>query len=84
VTVAKIALDKQARDDLSRALTRHLKSELDVEIGTFECLDLLDFLAETLGPYFYNQGLYDAQAVVKARLDGIVEAIEAIEKPIKR
>lgn len=82
--MAAIAFDKQTRDDLQRLLAKHLKDELDVEIGTFETLDLLDFLAETVGPYFYNQGLYDAQVVIKSRLDGIVEAVEAIEKPLKR
>jgi uncharacterized protein (DUF2164 family) len=82
--MAKIALDKAAREDIARALRAHLKDELDVEVGAFEVLDLIDFLAGTLGPYFYNQGLYDAEAVVKARLDGIVEAIEAVEKPVRR
>ena len=82
--MATIAFDKQTRDDLQRLLTRRLKEELGVELGTFEALDLLDVLAETVGPYFYNQGLYDAQVVIKARLDGIVEAVEAIEKPLRR
>lgn len=82
--MARIALDNQTRDDLARSLRAHLKDALDVEVGTFEVLDLLDHLADTLGPHYYNQGLYDAQAVVKARMDGIVEAIEAVEKPIKR
>lgn len=81
--MAKIALDNQTRDHLARALRAHLKDELNVEVGTFEMLDLMDHLAETLGPHYYNQGLYDAQAVVRARMDGIVEAIEAIEKPVK-
>jgi uncharacterized protein (DUF2164 family) len=82
--VARIALDTRTRDDLARSLHAYLKDELGVEVGTFEILDLMDHLADTLGPHYYNRGLYDAQAVVKARMDGIVEAIEAVEKPIKR
>ncbi len=82
--MATIALDKQTRDDLARSVRAHLKDTLGVEVGTFEILDLLDHLAETLGPHYYHQGLYDAQAVVKARMDGIVEAIEAVEKPVRR
>ena len=82
--MSKIAFDNQTRDELARLLARKLKDELDVEVGLFEAQDLLAFLAENLGPYFYNQGLYDAQAAVKGRLDSVVEAIEAIEKPVKR
>ncbi|HTI66443.1 MAG TPA: DUF2164 family protein [Caulobacteraceae bacterium] len=82
--MARIAFDKQTRDDLARRLGVHLKDEFGVEVGTFESLDLVDFLAETLGPYFYNQGLYDAGAVIKGRFDGVIEAVEAIEKPLPR
>ena len=81
--MSRIEFDKQTRDDLSRRIARRLKDDLDVEIGGFEALDLLDFLTETLGPHFYNQGLYDAQAVIKDRSDAIIEAVQAIEKPIK-
>lgn len=82
--MARIALDPKVRDELARALRLRLKDEFDVEIGAFEAQDLLDHLSATMGPHWYNQGLYDAQAVVKGRLDGIVEAIEAIEKPLPR
>lgn len=79
-----IALDPRVRDQLARTLRAHLKDECDAEIGAFEILDLLDYLAATLGPHYYNQGLVDAQAVVKSRLDGVIEAIEAIEQPVPR
>ncbi len=78
-----IEFDKQTRETLSRLLVRHLKDELDVEIEPFDGVALLEFLSETLGPYFYNQGLHDAQAVVKDRVDAIVEAVYDIEKPLK-
>jgi uncharacterized protein (DUF2164 family) len=61
-----------------------LKDTLDVEIDPFDALDLLDFLSETLGPHYYNQGLHDAQAIVKNRVDAIIEDIYVIEKPLKR
>lgn len=82
--MASIELDKPARESLSRLLADHLRDELAVEIAPFDALALVDFLAETVGPYFYNQGLYDAQVVVKDRADAIIEAISAIEKPVKR
>ena len=39
------------------------------------------FFAEEIGPYFYNRGLYDAQAILESRLENIAEAIYEIEKP---
>ena len=44
---------------------------------------LVDFITERLGPVFYNQGLYDAQAIVHSKVELISEAIYGIEKPVK-
>ncbi|NBU26755.1 MAG: DUF2164 family protein, partial [Caulobacteraceae bacterium] len=46
--------------------------------------DLLTWLSETLGPYFYNQGLDDAQALIRSRVDTVLEAVADLEKPVKR
>jgi uncharacterized protein (DUF2164 family) len=81
--VSKIELDKQTQQTLARLVVRHLKDELEVEIEPFDGLALLDFLAQTLGPYYYNQGLHDAQAVARARVESIVEAVYEIEQPLK-
>ncbi len=78
-----IQFDKPTREMLARQLKRHLKDELDLEIDPFDAVALLDNLAETLGPYFYNQGLNDAQAIVKSRIDTVIEAIGEIEKRAK-
>jgi len=78
-----IKLDRQTQDSLVRLLRDHLKAEYEFEIGQFETLDLLDYLAETLGPIYYNQALYDAQAVLRKRGDDLIEAVQAIEQPVK-
>ena len=80
----KINLDHQTKDALGRLLVRHLKDEYGAEIEPVDALSLLDFLSETLGPHYYNQGLRDAQAVVRARADAIVETIYDLEQPLKR
>jgi uncharacterized protein (DUF2164 family) len=81
--MARIALDKDTLERLSRMISAHMKDELDLDVGRFEALELLDFLTETLGPHYYNQGLYDAQALFRGRVDDIIEAIHGIEKPVK-
>lgn len=82
--MARITFDKPTRDLLSRQLMRHLKDDLDIEVDPVDAGGLVDFLSETLGPHFYNQGLADAQAVIRARTELIVEAVYDLEQPLKR
>jgi uncharacterized protein (DUF2164 family) len=82
--MAKIELPKETREQLTQALSKYLKDELDVEVSGFDAQFLLDFISETMGAHFYNQGLYDAQALIRGKLELITEAIYEIEKPIKR
>ena len=70
--MSKIELEKPVQDAMVQALTRYLKDELDVEVAGFDAVFLVDFITEKLGPHYYNQGVYDAQALLE------------LEKPIKR
>jgi uncharacterized protein (DUF2164 family) len=81
--MAKIELPKDTRDALARALSRYLKDELDVEVAGFDAVFLVDFVTERFGPHFYNQGLYDAQALLHTRLEALGEAVLELEKPAK-
>ena len=81
--MSKIELPKETREVLVQKLSRHLKSEFDVDIGGFDAAFLLDYISETLGPYFYNQGLQDAQAIFREKVETITEAIYEIEKPVR-
>ncbi|MBU1376289.1 MAG: DUF2164 domain-containing protein [Alphaproteobacteria bacterium] len=78
-----IEFPKETRDALARALSKYLKDELDLEVTGFDAVFLTDFITETLGPYFYNQGLADAQALLGKKLDEMGEAIYQLEKPVK-
>jgi len=79
----KIELNKETREALARSLKDYLKDELEVEITGFGAQFLLDFVAETIGPRFYNQGLQDAQALFRTKVEAITEAIYELERPVK-
>ena len=79
----KIELPKEAADAAAKALSKYLKAELDVEVSGFDAVFLVDFITERLGPQFYNQGLYDAQAILTKKADEIGEAILGAEKPVR-
>jgi len=82
--MARIVFDRPTREALARVLVKRLASEFDLEIAPMDGQRLLDVLAETLGPAWYNQGLRDAQAAVQARIDDIAETIAGLEQPEPR
>jgi uncharacterized protein (DUF2164 family) len=66
--------------DLLPRLKAFLRDELDIEVGDLQASMLLDFMARDLGHAIYNRGLYDAQAVIAARVEEISEAIAGLER----
>jgi uncharacterized protein (DUF2164 family) len=81
--MSRIELPKPTHDALARALSGYLKDQLGLEVEGFDAVFLVDFVVETMGPVFYNQGLNDAQAIIRDRLEAITDAIYEIEKPAK-
>ena len=79
--MSEIIFTSEERDIICRKIQLYLREELDQEVGQFDAGFLLDFFAEEVGPYFYNRGLYDAQAILASRMENIAEAIYEIEKP---
>jgi len=77
----KIEFSKDEKDTITKKIKMYFHEELDQELGSFDAQFLLDFFAEEIGPYFYNRGLYDAQAILEKQVESIGDAIYEIEKP---
>jgi uncharacterized protein (DUF2164 family) len=80
--MAEITFTKEQKQQLIDKLRQYFEQELNQELGQFDAEFLFDFIGTEYGPHFYNQGLYDAQAVMQSRVDGVMEAIYEIEKPV--
>ena len=78
----KIEFTAAEREMLVKKIQLYFHEELDQRIGQFPAEFLLEFFTEQIGPYFYNRGVFDAQAVVQKRIDSIGEAIDELELPI--
>lgn len=78
----KIEFTAAERETLVRKIQLYFHEELDQELGQFPAEFLLEFFTEEIGPYFYNRGLFDAQAVLEKRMDSIGEAIDELELPV--
>lgn len=74
-------------NDLDKAafiekLQTYFENEFDYELGQFDADFFIDFISKEFGATFYNQGLYDAQAILDSKLELISEAISELEKPV--
>lgn len=79
----KIEFSKQEKAIITDKIQLYFREELDQDIGQFDAEFLLDFFSEEVGTYYYNRGLYDAQAILQKKMDLIAEAIYEIEKPMQ-
>ena len=76
-----VEFSKEEKEVIVEKIQAYFREELSQEIGSFDAQFLLDFFAEEMGAYFYNRGLYDAQAILEKRWETISEAIFELEKP---
>lgn len=76
-----IEFSKDEKAILVRRLQVWFNEELTQELGRFDAEFLLDFVGEEIGAYFYNRGLYDAQAILSKRMDDLTDAILQLERP---
>ena len=75
-----ITFNKEEKVDLINRLQSYCEVELDRQLGTFEAQFLLDFISETMGPFYYNRGIYDAQALLQEQLENVGESIYQLAK----
>jgi uncharacterized protein (DUF2164 family) len=73
----KIAIEREERDDAVARLRAYFDRERDEELGELGATLFLDFIAEEIGPYFYNKGLRDAQSYVARFTDSLDADLEA-------
>jgi len=77
-----IEFSTDERAALVARIQQYFTEELDQELGQFDAEFLLDFFSETIGKFYYNRGLLDAQAILGQRLETLAEAITELEKPL--
>ncbi|MFT2089895.1 MULTISPECIES: DUF2164 domain-containing protein [Paraglaciecola] len=78
--MSKIEFSSQQKEQIITKLQKFMSSELDLELGQFDADFLIDFISKEMGSLYYNQGLYDAQAVLVDRMDSLTDAIYQLEK----
>ncbi|HWV00063.1 MAG TPA: DUF2164 domain-containing protein [Devosia sp.] len=75
-----IKFEKDERAAIASKIQRYFVAELDSEIGAIPAELLLNFFTEEIGPFYYNQGLADAQAAMARMVDNINDEIYGLEQ----
>jgi uncharacterized protein (DUF2164 family) len=76
----KIEFSKDETTILVRRIRDYFAEELEQEIGHMPAELLLGFFTDQIGGYFYNRGLYDAQAIIAKRVDDTQDDIYALTR----
>lgn len=76
----KLELSREEREDALRRLRTYFERERDEELGDLALTLLYDFIAEEIGPYFYNKGLSDAQSYVTRFTDSLDADLESAKR----
>ena len=61
----------------------YFRTELDQSIGAIPAEMLMTFFVDKMGAYFYNRGVYDAQALIRERMDSLTDDLFGLEQPTK-
>jgi len=79
--MTKIKFKKEEKELITQKIQLYFNDELDQTLGQFDADFLLDFISEELGAFYYNRGLFDAQAILHEKAEHIADAIYELEKP---
>jgi uncharacterized protein (DUF2164 family) len=72
---------REEKERIVKKVETYFVNELDHKIGNFEAEFLIDFFADEIGAYFYNQGLSDAQLLYTEKAEELSYTIQELEKP---
>jgi uncharacterized protein (DUF2164 family) len=78
-----IKFDRDETKAIVGEIQDYFRLELDQSIGAIPAEMLMQFFADKMGAYFYNRGLYDAQALIRKQVESLSDEIFALEQPTK-
>ena len=78
-----ITFSREETKAMAGEIQAYFREELDQDLGMLPAEMLMRFFGEKMGAYFYNRGLYDAQELIRQRMDGLTDEVFALEQPTK-
>ncbi len=78
--MSEIELDPDTKQEIVGRIQQYMLDELQLEIGGFDAQFLLDYFAEQVGCYYYNQGLADALKAFENKVEEFSDVIFQLEQ----
>ena len=78
----KIKFTKEEKDLMVKKVQLYFREELEQDLGGFDAEFLIDFFSEEMRAFFYNRGLYDAEAAINGKVSEISDLLIQLEKPV--
>lgn len=76
----KPLLSPENRDEAAHRLRDWLSKEQDLELGRLPAEMLVAFIEQHIGRLYYNQGLRDAEALIRAKTEDVSDALYGMER----
>lgn len=78
--VALLELKGAEQEAALQVLKRFLEERFELELGSFEVLEVLDLIGREIAPHYYNKAIADTQALLSERFVSIESDLWALEK----
>lgn len=76
----KPLLSPEQRDEAAHKIRAWLSDEQDLELGRLPAEMLVEFIEQHIGRHYYNQGLRDAETLIRAKVEDVSDALYGMER----
>ena len=67
----ELALTPQETDEIRHSLQKFFATEFELELTDLKARQLLEYIGQEIAPFAYNQGIKDAEAFFRTRLEDL-------------
>ena len=75
-----LTLEPAQEQAAAQVLKRFLEERFELELGSFEALEVLELVSREIAPHYYNQAIADTQTLLTDRFASIESDLWALEK----
>ena len=75
-----LTLTDEQESEAASKIKRFMADRFELDIGSFEALEVLELFTREIAPHYYNRAVFDVQAHLKERFESIESDLWALEK----
>lgn len=75
-----LTLTPEQESEAADKIKRFMRDRFDLDLGSFEALEVLELFTREMAPHYYNRAIFDVQAHLSERFESIESDLWALEK----